>query len=137
MSTKSDAGMQVLYARVCGWMCIRRRWWRVCMFSMQRVVRSTVRRFGTITSDLMELRSGLFEAEVRHEAMESTGVFWQPVFNLLEGYFQLWLVNAQHIKKVPGRRTDVKDAEWNFAAVASGLWARAWCPSVGSGSCAT
>ena len=87
-------------------------------------VQSTLRQFGTMTADLLELRRWLAEQKVTHVAMESTGVYWQPVFNLLEGHFQTWVVNAQHIKKVPGRKTDMKgrgvdraaDAVWAFEA---------------------
>lgn len=65
-------------------------------------VLSTLRRLGTMTADLRELGQWLGEQKVTHVAMESTGVYWQPVFNVLEGHFKVWVVNAQHIKKVPG-----------------------------------
>jgi len=80
--------------------------------SKDGTVQSMLRKFGTMTADLLELRGWLAELRVTHVAMESTGVYWQPVFNLLEGHFKVWVVNAQHIKKVPGRKTDMKDAEW-------------------------
>jgi transposase len=70
-------------------------------------VRRQTRTFGTMTAELLELA----EQGVTHVAMESTGVYWKPVWNLPEGLFQVLLVNAQHIKQVPGRKTDVKDAE--------------------------
>jgi transposase len=60
--------------------------------------------------------------------MESTGVYWQPVFNLLEGHFQVWVVNAQHIKKVPGRKTDMKDAEWIAQLLQCGLLRPSFVP---------
>ena len=66
-----------------------------------------------MTDDLIQLRHWLLEASVTHVAMESTGVYWKPVFNLLEDHdMQLLVVNARHVKMVPGRKTDVKDAEW-------------------------
>src|SRR5881409_587441 len=63
-----------------------------------------------------------------HMAMESTGVYWQPVFNLLEGHFKVWVVNAQHIKKVPGRKTDMKDAEWIAQLLPCGLLKPSFVP---------
>ena len=69
----------------------------------------SVRTFGTMTADLLALSDWLAEAGVTHVAMESTGVFWKPVFNLLEGRFEVLLVNPRHIKQVPGRKTDISD----------------------------
>lgn len=63
-----------------------------------------------------------------HVAMESTGVYWQPVFNLLEGDFETWVVNAQHIKKVPGRKTDMKDADWIAQLLQCGLLKPSFVP---------
>ena len=74
-------------------------------------MQSTLRKLGTMTADLMELRQWLTDQKVTHVAMESTGIYWQPVFNLFESHFKLLLINAQHLKKVPGRKTDMKDAE--------------------------
>ena len=71
-----------------------------------------VRTFGTMTGDLLELAEWLKEAGCTHVAMESTGVYWKPVFNILEGKFDVMLVNARHIKSVPGRKTDVLDCQW-------------------------
>jgi transposase len=71
-----------------------------------------IRQFGTMTGDLLELADWLRARGVTHVAMEATGVYWKPVWNILEGGFELILVNAQHIKRVPGRKTDVPDCEW-------------------------
>src|SRR5262249_58214546 len=71
--------------------------------------RPQTRTFGTMTAQLLQLAGWLAAQGVTHVAMESTGVYWKPLWNLLEGRFQLLLVNAQHIKHVPGRKTDVKD----------------------------
>jgi transposase len=68
--------------------------------------------FGTMTLDLLELHDWLHEWELTHVSMESTGDYWKPVFNILEDTFEVWLVNAQHVKHVSGRKTDVKDSEW-------------------------
>jgi transposase len=80
-----------------------------------------VHTFGTTTSDLLALRDWLAAHRVTVVGMESTGVYWKPVFYLLEDAFTCWLINAQHIKNVPGRKTDVKDAEWICQLVEHGL----------------
>ena len=96
--------------------------------SKDGTVQSTLRKFGTMTADLLELRQWLAELRVTHVAMESTGIYWQPVFNLLEGHFTVWVVNAQHIKKVPGRKTDMKDAEWIAQLLQCGLLKPSFLP---------
>jgi transposase len=73
--------------------------------------KSDVRTFGTTTAELLQLADWLTEHGVTHVAMESTGVLWKPVFNILEGTFAVILVNARHSKAVPGRKPDVKDGE--------------------------
>jgi transposase len=87
------------------------------------------RTFPTITSGLLELKSWLSEQAVTHVAMESTGVFWKPVYNLLEDSFTLLVANAQHIKSVPGRKTDVKDAEWIADLLRHGLIKGSFVPN--------
>lgn len=88
-----------------------------------------VRTFRTMTTDLEQLAGWLAELGVTHVAMERTGVSWQPVYNVLEGdAFELWVVNAQHIKAVPGRKTDVKDAEWLCQLVRHGLVRASFIP---------
>ena len=71
------------------------------------------RTFGTTTAELLALSDWLTAHDCTHVAMESTGVYWRPVYNLLEGSFELLLINAQHVKTVPGRKTDVRDSEWS------------------------
>ena len=85
--------------------------------------RPQVARFGTMTEDLVALAGWLVERGITTVAMESTGVYWQPVWNILEeaGGFALLLVNAQHIKAVPGRKTDVQDAQWLAELLRHGL----------------
>ena len=73
---------------------------------------TTVKTFATMTVDLLSLSDWLAAQGVKVVAMESTGTYWKPVFNLLESRFPVVLVNAHHIKQVPGRKTDVKDSEW-------------------------
>jgi transposase len=91
--------------------------------------RREVRTFGTMTSQLPELADWLTAAGVTHVAMESTGVYWKPVWNLLEGQFAILLVNAQHVKQVPGRKTDVKDAEWIAQLLQHGLLRGSFVPA--------
>jgi transposase len=81
-----------------------------------------IRTFSTMTADLNRLASWLAREGCRHVAMESTGVYWRPVFNILEPHVtEILLLNAQHIKNVPGRKTDVKDAEWIADLLRHGL----------------
>src|SRR2546426_9914073 len=85
------------------------------------------RTFNTMTADGLTLRDWLKGLGVTHIAMESTGVFWKPIYNLLEGHFELLVVNAQHIKAVAGRKTDLKDAEWIADLLQHGLLASQLC----------
>jgi transposase len=87
--------------------------------------------FGTTTHELLRLADWLAEAGVTHVAMESTGVYWKPLWNLLEGSFELLLVNAAHIKAVPGRKTDVKDSEWLADLLRHGLLRASFVPQRG------
>lgn len=70
------------------------------------------RTFGTFTCDLMALKSWLQENRISHLAMESTGVYWKPVYNILSQHLRILVVNARHIKNVPGHKTDRKDSAW-------------------------
>ena len=87
------------------------------------------RRFGTTTGKLLALTDWLKEQGVTHVAMESTGVYWKPVYNLLEEEFQVMVVNAAHIKAVPGRKTDVKDAQWIAELLQHGLLRPSFIPA--------
>jgi transposase len=86
-----------------------------------RRTRREVRTFATTTAQLLALRDWLVGEQVSVVGMESTGVFWKPVYYVLEDVFECWLLNAQHLKKVPGRKTDVSDSEWIAELVAHGL----------------
>ena len=86
------------------------------------------RTFSTMTQDLLTLADWLTSKGITHVAMESTGEFWKPVYNLLEGNFTVLVVNAQHIKTVPGRKTDVKDAEWIADLLRHGLLKGSFIP---------
>ena len=89
------------------------------------------RSFGTMTIDLLVLSDWLMEHGVTHVAMESTGEYWKPVFNILENNFEVLLVNAQHIKAVPGHKTDVKDSEWIAELLRHGLLRASFVPPLG------
>jgi transposase len=88
-----------------------------------------LRTFGTRTKDLLGLKAWIIEGGCTHVAMESTGVYWKPIFNVLEGNeIALLLVNARHVKAVPGRKTDVKDAEWIADLLRHGLLRASFVP---------
>ena len=87
----------------------------------RRRVEQQTRTFRATLAGLTELGDWLAEAEVTLVAMEATGVYWKPVFQALEDRFECWLLNAQHLHHVPGRKTDVKDSEWICQLVAHGL----------------
>jgi transposase len=84
--------------------------------------------FGTMTDELRALSDWLASQAVARVAMESTGVYWKPIFNLLEARFPVMLVNAQHIKQVPGRKTDVKDCQWIAQLLQHGLLRPSFIP---------
>jgi transposase len=90
--------------------------------------RRQTREFGTFTKDLLELAAWLRVCGVTQVALESTGVYWKPEWNLLEGQFEVLLVNAQHIKAVPGRKTDQKDSEWIADLLQHGLLRASFVP---------
>jgi transposase len=91
-------------------------------------VEQEVLSFGTMTAELLALSDWLAARGVRQVAMESTGVYWKPVYHLLEDRFALMLVNAQHIKQVPGRKTDVTDSEWIAQLLQHGLLSPSFVP---------
>jgi transposase len=91
-------------------------------------VHDEVKTFATTTSALLELNEFLSAQGVTHVAMEATGVYWKPVWHLLEGDFELILANAQHIRNVPGRKTDVSDAGWIADLLAHGLIRSSFVP---------
>jgi transposase len=121
--------MEILYARCCG-LDIHKRSVVACLFvpGAEGTPTKEIRTFGTMTHDLLALSEWLAAAECTHVAMESTGVFWKPIYNLLEGSFEVLVVNAQHIKAVPGRKTDVRDAEWIGDLLRHGLLRASFIP---------
>jgi len=89
------------------------------------------RTFRTMTRDLLSLLDWLIEIGCTHVAMESTGEYWKPVYNILEGHCELLLVNANHVKNVPGRKTDANDAQWIAQLLQAGLLRASFVPPAG------
>jgi transposase len=114
--------MEVVYAR-CAGLDVHKKTVVACRVVAGRDGRpaKAIRTFGTMTEDLEALADWLAEPGVTHVALESTGVYWQPIWNLLEERFTLLLVNARHVKAVPGRKTDVRDCEWLADLLRHGL----------------
>ena len=101
----------------------------IIITDQRRKPRREIRTFGAMTKGLETLRQWLKTEGVTHVAMESTGVYWRPVHNLLHGAFTLIVANAHHIKNVPGRKTDVKDAEWIANLLRHGLINASYVPT--------
>lgn len=123
--------MEVLYSH-CAGLDVHKKTVVACRLSVDakgHKVKLT-ETFGTTTAELLRLSDWLTAAACTHVAMESTGEFWKPIWNVLEGSFELLLVNAQHIKRVPGRKTDVQDAEWLANLLQHGLVKASFIPPV-------
>jgi transposase len=122
--------MDVVYPRCCG-LDVHKRNVVACLIvsGAEGPPRKEIRTFETLTDDLLKLADWLGEQGVTHVAMEATGVYWKPVWNLLEGSdLDLLLVNARHIKAVPGRKTDVRDCEWIADLLRHGLLRGSFVP---------
>jgi transposase len=121
--------MEILYLRCCG-LDVHKKSVVACRITpgpKGQPLQET-RTFGTMTQDLLALADWLTLAGVTHVAMESTGVYWKPIYNLLEGSFELLVVNAAHLKIVPGRKSDVHDAEWIATLLRHGLLKGSFIP---------
>jgi transposase len=103
----------------------------VCISGETAKPRKETRTFSTMTDDLLALSAWLTECGLTHIATESTGEFWKPLYQLLEGSFTILVVNAQHIKAVPGRKTDVRDAGWIADLLRHGLLRGSFIPPQG------
>jgi hypothetical protein len=109
---KRRTEMDVIFPRCCG-LDVHKKSITACVLIAENGRRTKhLKRFGTMTADLRMLGEWLTSYGTTDIAMESTGVYWKPVWNILAELFKLHLVNAQHIKNVPGRKTDMKDCEW-------------------------
>lgn len=122
--------MRVLYERVAG-LDVHKKTVVACRMRVtgEKRIEWETKTFGTMTVDLLGLHDWLSEWEVQQVAMESTADYWKPVFNLLEEGFEVILVNAQHVKKVPGRKTDASDAEWLAELMLHGLLKASFIPA--------
>ena len=121
--------MQTLIERGCG-LDVHQATVVACLLMVRRdgKVQKQMRTFGTTTRELVSLREWLLSEGCSHVAMESTGVYWKPIYAILEGALEIVVANAQHIKKVPGRKTDVKDAEWIADLLCHGLLRSSFVP---------
>jgi transposase len=121
--------MQIIHRCCCG-LDVHKKLIVACLISLNEAgeFQKEIRSFATMTKDILALADWLTSAGCTHIAMESTGVYWRPIWNLLEEQFELLLVNAQHIKAVPGRKTDIKDAEWIADLLQHGLLRASFVP---------
>ena len=118
--------MQVMYER-CAGLDVHKKTVVACVLTPEG---QETRTFGTMTAELLALADWLLACGCTHVAIESTGDYWKPVFNILEGTCEVILVNAQHVKAVPGRKTDVKDAAWLAELLQHGLLRASFIPPV-------
>jgi len=122
--------MEPIYTSCCG-LDVHKKSIQACVrrgLGKGEPIRQTVRSFGTMTCDIVALADWLLQEGVTHVAMESTGVYWKPIYNILEGRFSILLVNARHVKNVPGRKTDVKDCQWLAELLQCGLLKGSFIP---------
>ena len=118
--------MDVVYERCCG-LDVHKKMVVACVLTPES---KEIRTFSTMTEDLLEMVNWLEQHGCTHVAMESTASFWKPIYNLLESAdFQVLVVNAKHMKNVPGRKTDVKDAEWIAGLLRHGLLQASYIPN--------
>ena len=117
--------MQVIY-QYCAGLDVHKKTVVACRRNGRK--QQEIKSFGTTTPELLELVDWLLEWGCSHVAMESTGDYWKPIYNLLEGSFQVLLVNAKHVKNVPGRKTDMKDAQWLAELLQHGLLKASFIP---------
>ena len=122
--------MEVLYERCCGLDVHKSSITACVLLDPQHKPQKHLQRFGCTTRDLVDLVRWLKSFGIQQVAMESTGVYWKPVWNVLEEHFQMVLANAQHIKAVPGRKTDMKDCQWIAELLRHGLLRGSYVPSL-------
>jgi transposase len=118
--------MQVMYER-CAGLDVDKKTVVACVVTLEG---QEIRTCGTMTAELLTRADWLLISGCTHVAMERTGDYWKPVFNLLEGLFEVLLVKAQHVKAVPGRKTDVTDAAWLAELLQHGLLRASFIPPV-------
>ena len=125
-----EVGVDVMVERGCG-LDVHQAMVVACLLTGPpgRRPQKEIRSFRTMTAALREMREWLQENGCTHVAMESTGIYWQPVYAVLDGAFELVVGNAHHIKNVPGRKTDVKDSEWIANLLRHGLIRSSFVPA--------
>jgi len=123
--------MEVKFERCCGLDVHKRSITACCTCAEEGTIKKEVRSFGTVTDDLLDLSHWLASRQITHVAMESTGSFWKPVWNILEADFELILVNPLHIKAFNRDKTDVKDCEWLADLLRHGLLKASFVPNRG------
>jgi transposase len=116
--------MEIVYACCCG-LDVHAKTVVACLLKQDQKERRT---FSTMTDDLLRLADWLGQAGCTHVAIESTGVYWKPVFNILEGLMEVILVNARHVKAVPGHKTDARDSAWLADLLRYGLLKASFIP---------
>jgi transposase len=119
--------MDIIIKRGCG-LDVHKKTIAACIMGIG--LKKEIKTYSTMTNDLLRLKMWLKENFITHVAMESTGVYWKPVFNILEDSFEVMLVNARHVKNVPGRKTDVQDSEWLCKLLRSGLVRSSFIPPI-------
>jgi transposase len=125
---KGEETMEVLYARCCG-LDVHRNMVVACLSIIEAGQRrKEIRTFRTVTKELLAMKQWLLSEGCSHIGMESTGVLWRPVYDRLAGYFELVLVNAAHMRQVPGHKTDVQDADWLADLLQHGLLTPSFVP---------
>jgi transposase len=124
-----EPALEIIYQCCCG-LDVHKRSIAACVRRLLEDggIHQETRTVGTMTRDILELADWLAAAGVTHVALESTGTYWKPVYNLLEGRFRMVLVNARHVKHVPGRKTDVKDCQWLAQLLQAGLLRGSFIP---------
>jgi len=129
-SMRKDSSIVSVVHEICCGLDVHKKTITACLVSSDAAdgERSEVLEFDTFTDDLIRLRDWLLDRECPVVAMESTGPYWTPIHNILEGYFQVILVNARHMRNVPGRKTDISDSKWLAGLLRHGLIKAAFIP---------
>src|SRR3990172_5770946 len=123
--------MEAIFENCCG-IDVHKKTLTACIMigGEGKITKKEIRTYSTMTEDIEGLRDWLKSEGVTHVAMESTGIYWRPVYNILEEGFEIMLVNARHIKNVPGRKTDVADSEWLCRLLRNGLLNGSFIPPI-------
>ncbi len=130
MTQKDDATFISIVHKVCCGLDVHKKIISACLIFIDEFGKEQheIREFGTFTNELLELRDWLIDNNCPIVAMESTGVYWRPIHNVIEGHLEVILVNARHIKNVPGRKTDIEDSKWLAGLLKHGLLRGSYIP---------